>query len=165
MITVSGEIKEYLEPAIANHCINRIDVGLFAFSGNGSSKQDIKQAFSYVDTIAIAALTTKGFTIRDAAAYVEHGLVAAAPHRAGENPAEWDEQKHELHVGYFRLSDGSIWLVTADIDTNATPASQIEGEYFAVSTRGATIVDEDPVEHARHLVTECDVRGLVVRTM
>lgn len=163
MITLSRDIKSYLEPAIAHHCINRVEVGLFAFAGNESSKRDIKEAFSYVDTIAIAALTTKGFTSRDAAAYVSEGLVAAAPHRSGEELAEREEHEHQLHFGFFRLADGSIWSVTADIDIMATPASQIEGEYFAVATRGSTIVDEDPVDRAHHLITECDARGLPVR--
>lgn len=79
MITLSRGIKNYLETAIAHHCINRVDVGLFAFAGCGRSKRDTKEAFSYVDTIAIAALATKGFTIRDAAAYVNHGLVGSGP--------------------------------------------------------------------------------------
>lgn len=163
MITPSRDLKNYLEPAIAHHCTNRVDIGLFAFSGCGRSRRGIKEVFSYNDTIAIVALVIKGFTIRDAAAYVEQGFVSAAPHRVGVELPEWDEQQHELLVGFFRLSDGGIWLVTADGDTKVTPASKIEGEYFAVATRGAMIVDEDPVEHARHLVTECDARGLAVR--
>ncbi|GAA0677880.1 hypothetical protein FHT00_003609 [Sphingomonas insulae] len=163
MITLSRDLKSYLEPAIAHHCTNRVDVGLFAFSGCGRSRRGIKEVFSYNDTIAIAALVIKGFTIRDAAAYVRQGFVAAAPHRSSEKLAECENQQHELRVGFFRLADGGIWSVTADIDTKATPPSQIEGDFFAVATRGATIVDEDPVDHARHLVTECDARGLAVR--
>lgn len=165
MITINDDLKRFLEPAVSFHCTNRVDVGIFAFEGNGTDFEGTVEAFSYADTVAIAALLNKGYNPRDAAAYVSEHLVAATPHRAGDSSTGYDEHGHQLHVGFFRLADGGIWSVTADMDTSAKPASQIGGDYFAVATRGASIVDENPVDRARHLLTECDARGVVMKPM
>lgn len=69
-----------------------------------------------------------------------------------------------MHVGFFRLTDGSVWSVSADMDTRAVTPDKIEGDFLVVATRGTSIVDEDPADRVRHLLTECDARGLPNRT-
>jgi hypothetical protein len=165
MTTLTDDVKEYLEPAIRAKCINRADVGLFAFAGSGNDKTSIKDVFSYSDTVAIAALINKGSIGRDAAAYVSKGLVAASPHYAGNEVEEWIEHEHQLHVGFYRLADGGIWSVSADLDTSAIKPSDILGDFLIVAARGTSIVDEQPTDRARHLLSECDARGVVVKPM
>lgn len=164
MITMTDDVKDYLEPAIRTKCGNRAEVGLFAFTGIGNDKSSIHDVFSYNDTIAISALINKQYTARDAAAYVRRDLVAASPHYAGHDVEEWVEHQHEMHVGFFRLTDGSVWSVSADMDTRAVTPDKIEGDFLVVATRGTSIVDEDPADRVRHLLTECDARGLPNRT-
>lgn len=165
MITLTDDVKEYLEPAIRAKCGNRTEVGLFAFTGIGDNKASIHDVFSYTDTISISALINKQYSARDAAAYVRLGLVDASPHYAGHDVEGWVEHQHEMHVGFFRLTDGSVWSVSADIDTRAVTPDQIEGDFLVVGTRGTSIVNEDPANRVRHLLTECDARGLPNRTL
>lgn len=160
MTILSETLKQKLELKISAKCVDRVDVGLCAFSGTSEHDTSVRDTFSYSDNVAVAALINQGYSSRDAAAYVNGGFVAATPHYAEHATEEDSEHQHEMRVGFVRLADGGIWTVTADLDTRVVTPDHIVGDFFIVAVRGASIVDESPADRARHLLTECDARGL-----
>ncbi|WP_146173269.1 hypothetical protein [Sphingomonas faeni] len=159
MITVSADISKSFELAMKSNGVNGVEIGLCAFYETRQEIDSAAKAFSYEDNVAVAALMNRGFTSRDAAAYVNAGLVGAVLHDARRSAEEQNEHPHEMQVGFFRQSDGRIWSVTADIDTRVVTADQIEGDFLVVATRATSIVDGNPTDRARHLLTECDRHG------
>lgn len=155
MINISKEMSDVLTRTVYHECVNRVDIGIFTFQFDDEFGPNDLEGFTYSDNIAVAALLKDGVKLRDAAVYVNEGLVSAVS--VTMNGIE--NAHHNLRVGYFRLADGSVWSVSADMDYKHIVADDVAGEFLVVATRGTSIVGEDPVDRACHLLTECDERG------
>jgi hypothetical protein len=156
-----SEKKSEIDRLLREEFGNYTDVGVAVFSTTGGNLTPSSVLFSYIESVAVAALIKKNYEPIFAAALVYNGVVYSTPHfpgRSAESPLGTDPVGQRF-AGVYRLPDGSLWAVHADNDVQWVKPDELSSDFVVFATRGPNITDEDPADRVRHLLTKCDEVG------